>query len=434
MINSHSKTRSSHPHIPVSVKRVVVLLTLCAGVLLMPAALSALDASRVFLADASASSAIDAAAARLNSPNAADRDKAIEQLGQAARSGSTVAINDLTAFFQRDQMLAEHGLATARVLAASGSRRAYQVLIQGLGSDEPATRQYVAMAALEQDAQTNVTPLLIAALGSPDAGIRTHIAQLLGYRHETTASDALLTATYDEEVAVREAAVWTLGTDLSFWQSLPRVRLLSFADPDARVRDAALRGMDHIQSDIAHTLGVASSDVLAITTASNNGTVYAATAKQLYSVHADTTWQVVSTLPDAPLALAANGTEGQQVYLGTVSQGLYRSLDGGATWERVKDGVPDSPGLTVTALAADPTKQAQSSDVYMALGVTVGTTSLQTSPLGIYRSTDRGTTWARIDDGKAPLNGLTTQLMIDPAMPNVLVGQTDSGAWRANIQ
>jgi photosystem II stability/assembly factor-like uncharacterized protein len=66
--------------------------------------------------------------------------------------------------------------------------------------------------------------------------------------------------------------------------------------------------------------------------------------------------------------------------------------------------------------------------------VTVGTTSLQTTPLGIFRSTDQGTTWARIDDGKAPLDGLTTQLTIDPAMPNVLVGQTDSGAWRANIQ
>lgn len=434
MINSHSKTRSSHPHIPVSVKRVVVLLMLCAGVLLLPAVLSALDASRVFLADASASSAIDAAAARLNSTNAVDRDKAIEQLGQAARSGSMVAVNDLTAFFQRDQMLAEHGLATARALASSGSRRAYQVLIQGLGSDQPATRQYVAMAALEQDAQANVTPLLIAALGSPDAGIRTHIAQLLGYRHETSASDALLMATYDEEVDVREAAVWTLGTDLSFWQSLPRIRLLSFADPDARVRDAALRGVDHIQSDVAHLVGVAPSDVLAITTVGSNGTVYAATAKQLYSLHPDMTWQVVSTLPDAPMALAANGTEGQQVYLGTVSQGLYRSLDGGTTWERVKDGLPDSPGLTVTALAADPANQAQSSGVYTALGVTVGTTSLQTTPLGIYRSTDQGTTWARIDDGKAPLNGLTTQLTIDPAMPNVLVGQTDSGAWRANIQ
>jgi len=399
----------------------------------MPAALSALDASRVFLADASASSAIDAAAARLNSTIAAGRDKAIEQLGQAAHAGSMVAVNDLTAFFQRDQMLAEHGLATARALAASGARRAYQVLIQGLGSDQPATRQYVAMAALEQDAQANVTPLLIAALGSPDAGIRMHSAQLLGYRHETTASDALLTATYDEEVAVREAAVWTLGTDLSFWQSLPRMHLLSFADPDARVRDAALRGIDHIQSDIAHVVGVAPSDILAITTASNTGTVYAATAKQLYSLHPDTTWQVVSALPDAPMALTAS-FEGQQVYLGTVSQGLYRSLDGGATWERVKDGLPDSPGLSVTALAVDPTNQAQSSGVYMALGVTVGTTSLQTTPLGIFRSTDQGTTWARIDDGKAPLDGLTTQLTIDPATPNVLVGQTESGAWRANIQ
>jgi hypothetical protein len=413
---------------------VALLLALCAVIILMPAVLSAFDAGRVYLADASASSAIDAAAARLNSTNASDRDRAIEQLGQAARSGSAVAVNDLTAFFQRDEMLAEHGLATARALAASGSRRAYQVLIEGLGSDETAVRQYVAMASLEQDAQANVTPLLVAALRSPDAGVRTNTAQLLGYRHETTASDALLAATYDDESAVREAAVWSLGSDLNFWQSLPRMQLLSYSDPDARVRDAAARASEHIRGDVARTLGIAPNEVLAVTTASSNGLVYVATQKQLYVVHADQTSQAVSTLPDVPMALAAGGTEGQQVYLGTVSEGLYRSLDGGATWERAKAGLPDSPGLIVTALAADPTNAAASSDVYMALGVTVGSTSLQTTPLGIYRSTDRGATWARIDDGKAPLNGLTTALTIDPATPSVLIGQTDSGAWRADIQ
>jgi hypothetical protein len=290
------------------------------------------------------------------------------------------------------------------------------------------------MASLEQNAQANVTPYLVAALRSPDAGVRTNIAQLLGYRHETTASDGLLNATYDDESAVREAAVWSLGSDLSFWQSYPRMQLLSYSDPDARVRDAASRASDHLRGDIAHTLGIAPNEVLAMTTASANGIVYAATQKQLYVVQADQTSQAVSNLPDVPMSLAAGGTEGQQVYLGTVSEGLYRSMDGGATWEQVKTGLPDSPSLTVTALAADPTKNANSSDVYMALGVTVGSTSLQTTPLGIYRSTDRGSTWARIDDGKAPLNGLTTALTIDPATPTVLIGQTDSGAWRADIQ
>jgi hypothetical protein len=191
------------------------------------------------------------------------------------------------------------------------------------------------------------------------------------------------------------------------------------------MREAARLAEDHIRSTIAWALGLDSADLWVVTVAPSSGQVYAATVNALYVLYDRTSWQQVSFLPDAPTALVAGGPAGQVVYLGTIASGPYRSLDGGQTWQWILNGLPFAERLTVTALALNPESQS-AQQIYMALGVTVGTSQLHTTPLGIFRSDDGGETWVAIDY-------LSTRLIIDPATPNYLYGLTEVGAWQTAL-
>jgi len=374
---------------------------------------------------------VDALAAQLHSANPDIRAQAINQLASSARSGSPEALDQLAGFFRSDTYLTEQGPATARAIASVGTRPAYEILIQGLAEGQPSTRQMSALTALEE-AKANVTPVLIAALQNRDSGVRANSAELLGYRHEATAADALLKATYDANADVREAAAWTLGGDLAVWQSLTRMQLLAVTDPSANVRAAAQRADDHIRTKIAWALGLEPSDLTVVAVAPVSGVLYAATNDALYAMRDAATWQQLNNLPDVPVALAAGGVDGQNVYLGTLSSGPYRSQDGGRTWERVKTGLPDAERLSVTALTVDPS-DASAQQVYMALAATVGTVTNNTTPLGIYHSADGGKTWSQLEKVPAPAEFPTTRLILDPNAPNDLYGLTEAGAWRTTL-
>ncbi|MFI5694179.1 carbohydrate-binding protein [Kribbella sp. NPDC051586] len=82
--------------------------------------------------------------------------------------------------------------------------------------------------------------------------------------------------------------------------------------------------------------------------------------------------------------LAVDPHDGRTLFLGTRSQGLWRSGDRGVTWARV-DGFPDTgtPGLGIGFVFFDP----RDGTVYAGVTDAAG---------GLYRSTDAGATWARI--------------------------------------
>jgi hypothetical protein len=124
-------------------------------------------------------------------------------------------------------------------------------------------------------------------------------------------------------------------------------------------------------------------------------------------------WLAVSTgLTDARVhAIAVDPSTASIVYAGTRSAGVFKSINGGASWS------PTS--LTagfVTALAVDP--------------VTPTTVYAGTDSSGFFKSTDGGATWA--GPGNNPLAASTiNSMVIDPATPANLYVATSTGVYKS---
>lgn len=77
--------------------------------------------------------------------------------------------------------------------------------------------------------------------------------------------------------------------------------------------------------------------------------------------------------------VSADPNDPNRVYVGTFDRGVFRSLDGGASWEHVSDGIPHK---RVLSIAVGPHVEDGRSIVYAG-----------TEPSSVYRSTDDGATW-----------------------------------------
>jgi photosystem II stability/assembly factor-like uncharacterized protein len=143
---------------------------------------------------------------------------------------------------------------------------------------------------------------------------------------------------------------------------------------------------------------------------------------------------------------------------------LYRSTDGGATWNRVDiieillasplDRCPRGAGRTFRLLAVDPTAPAtlyaslslsgllRSSDggiswqpaglprTVLSLALTPSSLYAGTSRGGVYRSDDHGLTWRAASEG---LTGFSvSELAVDPTTPTTLYASTDNGVHKSD--
>ena len=98
---------------------------------------------------------------------------------------------------------------------------------------------------------------------------------------------------------------------------------------------------------------------------------------------------------------------------------IFRSTDGGDTFTEVDDGFPTTTDTSINAIVIHPTN----ADVVYAM-----TSSYESiEGIGIYRSTDGGDTWQAINEG---LDLETNDLQIDPVDPDVLYAATASGVYR----
>jgi len=80
------------------------------------------------------------------------------------------------------------------------------------------------------------------------------------------------------------------------------------------------------------------------------------------------------------MCVAVDPHDPRRVYVGTFDNGVYRTLDGGETWDQVSDGIPDRRVLSV---AVSPARRVSGrSAVYVG-----------TEPSNLYRSEDDGRTW-----------------------------------------
>jgi photosystem II stability/assembly factor-like uncharacterized protein len=143
----------------------------------------------------------------------------------------------------------------------------------------------------------------------------------------------------------------------------------------------------------------------------NNGVSYTA-------VSGDLTRNIPSSLTYSTIsALDISGPDPNTYYAGTDDGRVSRSTDAGATWTDITTGLPIR---YVTHVVADPVAAAT---VY----VTLSGFGLDEHVPHIYRSTDRGTTWAAIDGNlpDAPVN----DVVVDPAQPQHLFAATDVGVY-----
>jgi photosystem II stability/assembly factor-like uncharacterized protein len=115
--------------------------------------------------------------------------------------------------------------------------------------------------------------------------------------------------------------------------------------------------------------------------------------------------QVDGGISEAILTLAFPLAQKNLVYAGGMA-GLFRSLDGGATWSSLSQGLPS--GVGVRSLLASTNR---------ATTLIVGLTN-PPRDTGLYKSTDGGTSWTRSDRGLT--DSYVTSLAVDAADSNTL--------------
>lgn len=332
-----------------------------------------------------------------------------------ALGSNTINRNDDTAIFEQ----------SVRDLSISNSPEAFRTLLQFFKSGVPTSQRSFVLTTLTE-ASPVVVPVLITALNDSDVSVRAGAAQVLGLRRESQAIAPLTAATRDADASVRLEAANALGS-LGAWEVSPRLDQLQVNETNYTVRQAAIAAKETYKAEIAQAIGVPFSELRDISvTVGDAPQIYAVTTSNLYALHGTASWVLVSHLPDVPLAIAT-GANPTLIYLATVSSGLYRSLDGGATWEHVQFGLQTLTQLTVTAVVVNPQDSRQ---MFIALAAQNVETGVK-SPMGIFTNTDGGATWSPLPD--SPTNLITTRLVMDPQQSDYLFGMTSDTPWRYSL-
>jgi len=109
--------------------------------------------------------------------------------------------------------------------------------------------------------------------------------------------------------------------------------------------------------------------------------------------------------------------------------GIYKSTDGGTTWKKLTNGLPAN--LVQAHIAIAPSS---SSIMYLAIGTTEPNDYGTGKGMGIYRSNDGGENWQKIsDDGRPEARiggGDVPELMVDPKNPET-VYSTSIVVWKS---
>lgn len=144
---------------------------------------------------------------------------------------------------------------------------------------------------------------------------------------------------------------------------------------------------------------------------SNANVVYALASIQYYehgtllkSVDGGDTWAKFDSVVDGRGAcLAVDPYDSEKLYVGSWYRGVYRSTDGGSTWQAINNGLP-TIYTAFRSIAIDPTDTQR---VYVGVGGQV------------YQSSDGGDSWSRLG-GTLSTEGEVRRIVIDPANPETI--------------
>ncbi|SMO91138.1 T9SS type A sorting domain-containing protein [Fodinibius sediminis] len=134
-------------------------------------------------------------------------------------------------------------------------------------------------------------------------------------------------------------------------------------------------------------------------------------------------------------ALAVDRRDPSIVLAGGVSGGMWRSTDGGASWQLR---TPDLSNLSVTSVAQDP--QNQDTWYYASgeiLGNTAGAPGAAYYGEGIYKSTDNGRTWSLLPQARSEAKGLVapyntvSRIVVSPSSGTVFIASNGFGIYRS---
>lgn len=122
-------------------------------------------------------------------------------------------------------------------------------------------------------------------------------------------------------------------------------------------------------------------------------------------------------------AIAVDPSNGTTVYAGATGGGVWKSTNQGSAWVPLTDNV--IPNLAVASIAIDPS---HTQTIYVGTGS--GYASIdEVIGSGVYKSVDGGATWSHI--GQTTLTGTIIKVFVDPNNSNIVLASQYSGGNRA---
>ncbi len=276
-----------------------------------------------------------------------------------------------------------------------------QSWVSELQQERLTAQRHSAQRELENAGQDAV-PALVAALRSNNPVLRRNAADMLGFIASPLPIASLqFTLANDPVPAVRRNAAWALGeiNSLTPYNELRRAALF---DSNALVRATAQDSLARMRTRLALATKIDERALNAYAVApSSSEVIYAATRRDLILTHdGGKTWATLkNTLPSMTNVLAVSPTDTLTLYAGVDGLGMFKSADGGHTWNRINNGLEISAGTrhVITAIAIDPM---DSQRVAIAAGVMLGTGNVEFVATGIYQSNDGGVTWNLTHDNR----------------------------------
>lgn len=123
-------------------------------------------------------------------------------------------------------------------------------------------------------------------------------------------------------------------------------------------------------------------------------------------------------------AVAPSATDSDRIYVGGADGGVWRTIDGGSTWEPITDHMPTT---AIGALVTDPSND---HIVYAGTGE-ANYANHSRYGLGVFKTTDGGTTWAHLAESTFA-GRCFSKIVIDPTNTSVLYASvTRAGGFPA---